>query len=156
MYKNILVAIAYGGNSNHLFKIGMDLALKYGATLTLSHIKNLHFVLPDYTSGSMYTPSDIVYYESNNGMEEILEKYKNEALAAGVKKVDVVVTASSTPALAITDVVAIGFECDLIVCGESSKKKGFLKIFGNTQNEIVKHANCDVLVVKNPTDEKEK
>ena len=147
MYKNILVSVAHGGNSNHLFKVGLEMALKYEATLTLSHIKNLQYILPNYASGSMYMPQDVVYYETNDGMEEILSKYKEEAIRKGVSKVDVVVTASSTPALAITDVVANGFDCDLILCG-ASDSKGFFKIFGNTTNDIIKNAKCDVLVVK--------
>lgn len=153
MYKNILVAISHGQNAYDLFQVGLNLALKTGAMLTLSHIKNLHIVLPDFTTASstMYNPNptEIFYYETNDGMKELLEKYKEEALEKGVHKVDVVITSSSTPALAITDVVAEGFECDLIICGESSRKKRFLKLFGNTANEIVKHAKCDVLVVKN-------
>jgi nucleotide-binding universal stress UspA family protein len=148
MYKNILVSVAHGGNSSHLFNVGLDLAIKNGASITLCHIKNLQYILPNYASGSMYMPQDVVYYETNDGMEDILKKYKEEAVKKGVPKVDVVITASSTPALAITEVVANGFDCDLIICGSSSSK-GFFKIFGNTTNEILKNAKCDVLVVKN-------
>ena len=134
MYKNILVAISHGKNAYRLFQVGMELALKTGATLTLGHVKNLHVVLPDYsTNSSLYQPSDIFYFETDNGMKELLEKYKEEALRRGVHKVDVVITSSSTPALAITDVIATGFDCDLIICGESSRKKRFLKLFGNDE-----------------------
>src|SRR5690554_3257944 len=103
MYTNILVAVAHGGNADHLVKVGTTLALQNKAILTLCHIKNLQFILPNYTTGSMYLPPDIVYYESEDGMEETLKKYKEEALKKGVKKVDVVVTSSSTPAIALTD-----------------------------------------------------
>lgn len=156
MYKNILVAISHGKNSYQLFQKGLELALKTGAMLTLGHIKNLHIVMPDYTSGAsgLYNPSEILYYETNDGMRELLEKYKEEALRKGVYKVDVVITSSSTPALAITDVIAEGFGCDLIICGESNRKKRFLKLFGNTTNEIVKHAKCDVLVIKHKEEDK--
>lgn len=156
MYNNILVAISHGKNAYRLFQIGLDLAFKTGAMLTLGHVKNLHVVMPDYsTSSNLYHPSDVFYYETDNGMKELLNKYKDEALKKGVKKVDVVMTSSTTPALAITDVIAPGFDCDLIICGDSSRKKRFLKIFGNTMNEIVKHAKCDVLVIKNNEEEQD-
>lgn len=154
MYKNILVAVAHGGNANHLVELGIQLAKKNDAILTLCHIKNLQFMFPNYTTGTMYIPQDIVFYESNNGMEEVLQKYKSHALKKGVKKVDVVVTSSSTPALAITKVVAEKFGCDLILCGESSRKKRILNFFGNTTNEILKNANVDVLIVKKSKENK--
>lgn len=154
MYNNILVSVAHSGNSNHLFKVGLDLALKYNAALTLCHIKSLQYIFPNYADGNLIIPQDVVFYEADTGMEEILNKYKEEALRKGVRKVDVVVTASSTPGLAITEVVAAGFGCDLIVCG-ASNSKGFFKIFGNTTNEIVKSAKCDVLVVKTNPKNKE-
>lgn len=153
MYNNVLVSVAHSGNAYELFKVGLEIALRHESRLTLCHIKNMQYILPNYASGSMYMPQDVVYYETNDGMEEILNKYKEEALSAGVEKVDVVVTASSTPSLAITEVVAAGFECDLIICG-SSNSKGLFKIFGNTSSDIVKHAKTDVLIVKNKKDEK--
>ncbi len=152
MYKNVLVAVSHGSNSFNLFKIGLDIALKNDARLTLCHIKNMQYIMPNYTNGSVYMPQDIVYFETNDGIEETLDKYKEDAYNAGIKKVDVVVTASSTPALAITSVVAKGFDCDLIVCG-SSNSKGFFKLFGNVATEIVKNSKCDVLVVKNKNEE---
>lgn len=147
MYKNILVSISHGSNSYNLFKVGLELALLNKAQLTLCHIKNLQYIMPNYTDGNVYVPQDIIYFETNDGIEDTLNKYKEEALKKGVSKVDVVVTTSASPAAAITSVVAPGFECDLIVCG-SSKSKGIFKIFGNVTAEIVKNAPVDVLVVK--------
>ncbi|QVK17823.1 universal stress protein [Mycoplasmatota bacterium] len=152
MYKNVLVAISHGSNAYHLFEVGLNIALKNQAKLTLCHIKNMQYIMPNYTNGSVYMPQDIVYFETNDGIEETLNKYKEEALNKGVTQVDVVVTASSTPARAITGVIAPGFDCDLIVCGSSSSK-GIFKLFGNMATEIVKHAPKDVLVVKNQSEE---
>jgi nucleotide-binding universal stress UspA family protein len=153
MYKNILVSISHGSNSYRLFQVGLDIALKYKAQLTLCHIKNLQYIMPNYANGSIYMPQDIIYFETNDGIEETLNKYKEEAIKKGISKVDVVVTASSTPALAITGVVTSGFDCDLIVCG-SSQSKGIFKIFGNVTGDIVKNASVDVLVVKNKEKDK--
>jgi len=147
MYKNVLVAVAHGAHAYKLFEIGLEIALKDQAHLTLCHIKNMQYIMPNYASGSVYMPQDIVYYETNDGIEETLNKYKEEALKQGVKEVEVVVSASSTPALAITEVVAKGFDCDLIICGSSSSK-GIFKLFGSVTTEIVKSATSDVLVVK--------
>lgn len=147
MYKNILVAISHGSNSYDLFKVGLEFALLNKANLTLCHIKNLQYIIPNYTDGNVYMPQDVIYFETNDGIEDTLNKYKEEALKKGVAKVDVVVTASSTPAISITNVVVPGFDCDLIICG-SSKSKGIFKIFGNVTGEIIKNTSVDVLVVK--------
>ncbi len=156
VYKNVLVSISHGSNSYLLFQKGLEIALNNKAQLTLCHIKNMQYIMPNFTNGSVYMPQDIVYFETNDGIEETLNKYKEEALKKGVSKVDVVVTASSTPALAITGVVATGFECDLIVCGSSSSKGWFFKLFGNVTSDIVKNAPVDVLVVKNVVNKDEK
>ena len=148
MYKNVLISVSHGANAYELFKVGLDIALKNDAKLTLCHIKNMQYIMPNYASGSVYMPQDVVYYETNDGIEETLNKYKEEALNKGIKRVEVAVTASSTPALAITEVIATGYDCDLIVCGSSSSK-GIFKFFGNVATEIVKTAPCDVLIVKN-------
>ncbi len=152
MYQNVLVAVSHGTKGYHLFQVGLDIALKNKAKLTLCHIKNMQYIMPNYTNGSVYMPQDIVYFETNDGIEDTLNKYKEEALRKGISKVDVAVTASSTPALAITGVVTPGYDCDLIVCGSSSNK-GIFKLFGNVATEIVKSAPCDVLVVKHQHDE---
>ena len=80
MYKNILVSISHGSNSYNLFKVGLELALKYRAQLTLCHIKNLQYIMPNYTDGNVYVPQDIIYFETNDGIEDTLNKYKDEAL----------------------------------------------------------------------------
>ena len=131
----------------HLFQVGLDVALKHKVRLPLCHIKNMQYIMPNYTNGSLHMPQDMVYFETNDGIEEVLNKYRDEAIKKGISNVDVVVTASSTPALAITGVVTPGFDCDLIVCG-SSNSKGIFKMFGNVSVEMVKNASCDVLVVK--------
>ncbi|HEY8364539.1 MAG TPA: universal stress protein [Haloplasmataceae bacterium] len=148
MYKNILVAISHGSNSYNLFQIGLDLALKYKAQMTLCHIKNLKYIIPNFANENVYMPQDIIYFETNDGIEDTLNKYRDEALVKGVLKVDVVVTASSTPALAITNVVVPGFGCDLIICGSSKSKGIFKKIFGNVTGDILKNTSVDVLIVK--------
>ncbi len=151
MYKNVLVSVSHGSNAYHLFQVGLNIAINNKARLTLCHIKNMQYIMPNYANGSVYMPQDIVYFETNDEIEETLNKYKEEALKKGISKVDVVVTASSTPALAITGVVTPGFDCDLIVCGSSSGK-GIFKMFGNVATEIVKNAPCDTLVVKHMTE----
>ena len=97
----------------------------------------------------MLSTTHIFKQDFSNYMDEELEKYKDDAIKAGVKDVEIVQTYSSSPGLAIAEVIAPGYEADLIVCG-ASNKSGFDRfLLGSVSLDIVKHAKCDVNVIRN-------
>ena len=90
----------------------------------------------------MLSTTHIFKQDFSNYMDEELEKYKEMALNQGVKEVEIVQTYSSSPGLAIAEVIAPGYEVDLIVCG-ASNKSGFDRfLLGSVSFDIVKHANA--------------
>ena len=58
-------------------------------------------------------------------------------------------TYSSSPGLAIAEVIAPGYDVDLIVCGASNKSGLDRFLLGSVSLDIVKHATCDVNVIRN-------
>lgn len=147
MYKRILIAVPNGEKAEEIIATGVNLALRYDAEIILCHIKNHTYMVNAIPSAETHVYASIVELAKNDSFDTILDKYSDECEEKGVKSVEVVTTYSSTPSLAITDVIAPGYLCDLIVCG-SSEKKGFFNFIGNTASSIVKNAKCDVHVVK--------
>lgn len=147
-YQNILIAIPKSERAHDIFKEGIKLAKIANAKVTLCHINENKYIFSGYPSAGIFFPHTFVEIEDPNDIEEVLNKYKEEAIKLGVKDVEIVITSSSTPALSITEVVATNYKCNLIVCG-CSEKKGIFKFLGSTAIDITKNAHCDVWVIKN-------
>ncbi|MBQ8993540.1 MAG: universal stress protein, partial [Turicibacter sp.] len=115
----------------------------------ICHIKKNTIIYTRIDPTGMLATTHIFNQDLSSYMDEELEKYKEEAKKAGVKDIEVVQTYSSSPGLAIAEVIAPGYEVDLIVCG-ASNKSGFDRfLLGSVSLDIVKHAKCDVNVIRN-------
>lgn len=149
MYRNILVAVDDSVKSKLAFKSAVETALAFDAKLTICHIKKNTIIYTPIDPTGMLATTHIFNQDLSTYMDEELEKYKQEAKKAGVKEIEVVQTYSSSPGLAIAEVIAPGYEVDLIVCG-ASNKSGFDRfLLGSVSLDIVKHAKCDVNVIRN-------
>ena len=149
MYRNILVAVDDSVKSKLAFKSAVETALAFDAKLTICHIKKNTIIYTPIDPTGMLATTHIFNQDLSTHMDEELEKYKQEAKKASVKEIEVVQTYSSSPGLAIAEVIAPGYEVDLIVCG-ASNKSGFDRfLLGSVSLDIVKHAKCDVNVIRN-------
>ena len=149
MYRNILVAVDDSVKSKLAFKSAVKTALAFDAKLTICHIKKNTIIYTPIDPTGMLATTHIFNQDLSTYMDEELEKYKQEAKKASVKEIEVVQTYSSSPGLAIAEVIAPGYEVDLIVCG-ASNKSGFDRfLLGSVSLDIVKHAKCDVNVIRN-------
>ncbi len=149
MYRNILVAVDDSVKSKLAFKSAVETALAFDAKLTICHIKKNTIIYTPIDPTGMLATTHIFNQDLSTYMDEELEKYKQEAKKLGVKEIEVVQTYSSSPGLAIAEVIAPGYEVDLIVCG-ASNKSGFDRfLLGSVSLDIVKHAKCDVNVIRN-------
>lgn len=149
MYRNILVAVDDSVKSKLAFKSAVETALAFDAKLTICHIKKNTIIYTPIDPTGMLATTHIFNQDLSTYMDEELEKYKQEAKKTGVKEIEVVQTYSSSPGLAIAEVIAPGYEVDLIVCG-ASNKSGFDRfLLGSVSLDIVKHAKCDVNVIRN-------
>ena len=149
MYRNILVAVDDSVKSKLAFKSAVETALAFDAKLTICHIKKNTIIYTPIDPTGMLATTHIFNQDLSTYMDEELENYKQEAKKLGVKEIEVVQTYSSSPGLAIAEVIAPGYEVDLIVCG-ASNKSGFDRfLLGSVSLDIVKHAKCDVNVIRN-------
>ncbi|MDE5977210.1 MAG: universal stress protein [Turicibacter sp.] len=149
MYQNILVAVDDSVKSRIAFQSAVETAKVFNAKLTICHIKKNTIIYSPMDPTGILASTYIFKQDFSDHMDGELEKYKEEAHKAGIKEVEVVQTYSSSPGLAISEIIAPGYEVDLIVCG-ASNKSGFDRfLLGSVSLDIVKHATCDVNIIRN-------
>jgi len=152
MYKNILAAIDNGPCAKSVSESAIAHALAFKAKLTLCHIKKNTIVYNSMISVGMLSTPHIIQ-DNSYSMDEELEHIKKEAMAAGVKEVEIVQTHSSTPGIAIADAIAPSYDVDLIVCGKSDKSHLNRLLLGSVSSNITHYAKCHVLLVQDVEDE---
>ncbi|HWL25411.1 MAG TPA: universal stress protein [Ureibacillus sp.] len=135
-YNNIVVAIDFSEQSIKAFRRAINVALENKASLLLVHVIDTQsFGIGAYNIKF----GDKVKAKSILDIENI----KNEANAAGVENVEVLVEAGS-PIGIITKLPDV----DLIICGATGYNSIENVVIGSVAERIVRLAKCDVLVVR--------
>jgi len=138
-YANIVVAVDGSKESESAFRKAIHIALRnVGANLILVHII-------DTQASAVY--DRLVLESAQKDSEDMLNVFKNEALSAGVERVETVVEFGS-PRSMITKELSTRLEADLIVCGAHGRTAVERYLIGSVSESIVRSATCDVLVVR--------
>ncbi|TQR18449.1 universal stress protein [Psychrobacillus vulpis] len=145
-YKQILVAVDGSKEAELAFKKSVSIAARNNATLNLINIIDTR----SFAAIEAYDRS--IAERAQSFAVNLLEGYKKEALAGGVKQVNVVVDYGS-PKTMISKDIAKKIEADLIICGATGLNAMERFLIGSVSEYIVRSAACDVLVVR--TEEKE-
>lgn len=148
MYKNILVAVDNNQFTDVIFNNAVGTALAFGSKLTICHIRRNTVVYNPIDPTGMMNPTHLFLQDFSYPMDEDLENMKKRAEKAGIHEVEIVQTFSSSPGLAIAEVIAPGYEADLIICGASNKSGLDHFLLGSVSKNIVKHSPVDVKLVK--------
>ncbi|MFS0689986.1 universal stress protein [Sporosarcina sp. 179-K 8C2 HS] len=143
VYKQIIVAIDGSDESQWAFKKAASIADRNDATLNLVTIVDTR----SYSSVEAYDRS--IAESAYKSAEEMLNKYKAEAVQAGVQNVNVLVEYGSPKAL-IAKELPNRLSADLIVCGATGLNKVERFVMGSVSENIVRSAKCDVLVIRRP------
>ena len=151
MYKNILAAIDNGRCMESVSEHAIKHAVAFDAKLTLCHIKKNTVLYKSMIPVGRSSESHIIQDHSYS-IDEELEKIKTDARDAGVKEVEIVQTHSSSPGIALADVIAPGYGADLIICGRSDKSSLNRLLLGSVSSNIINYAKCDVMLVRSKED----
>ncbi|WP_252504378.1 universal stress protein [Sporosarcina sp. Marseille-Q4943] len=143
VYKQIIVAIDGSDESGWAFKKAAAIADRNDATLNLVTIVDTR----SYSSVEAYDRS--IAESAYKSAEEMLNKYKAEAVQAGVQNVNVLVEYGSPKAL-IAKELPNKLSADLIICGATGLNKVERFVMGSVSENIVRSAKCDVLVIRRP------
>ena len=140
-YSRILVAIDGSKQAEWAYRKSLDIALRNSAVLNLvTVINNQSFGMVEAYDRNSAKKAKIT-------AKELMQKYKAQAESAGVEQVNVFIE-YGIPKQMIPRVMAEQTEADLIVCGATGLTGAERIIMGSISQSIVRHAKCDVLVVR--------
>lgn len=141
-YERILVALDGSDEAEYALQKGIETALTYESALAFCYIIDYHNIRelrqesPDLLSASERIGTDI------------LNRAKQSAEDQGVKQV-LTFLKEGPPKALISGEIAHEFGADLILSGGSGAGTFEKRIFGSVAASIVRHASCDVWIVKN-------
>lgn len=145
-YKNIIVAVDGSKEAEYALKEAINIAKRNEGTLFLTHIIDLR------TFSTINAYDQAIVKKADHYAEEMLQRYKTDALNSGVKDVQMIIEYGS-PKGKISKDVAQKYNADLIVCGATGLNAVERFLIGSVSEHIVRYAKCDVLVVRTPKDE---
>ncbi|MFC4409674.1 universal stress protein [Chungangia koreensis] len=138
-YYSIVVAVDGSIESEYAFRKALDIVKRNkDSWLSIVHII-------DTRAAAVY--DRMVLENAQKDTEELLNKYKNEAVSAGVEQVKTVVEFGSPRSMITKD---LNLNADLIVCGAHGRNAVERYFIGSVSESIVRSAKCDVLVVRTP------
>ncbi|WP_066259248.1 universal stress protein [Neobacillus drentensis] len=140
-YRSIVVAVDGSKEAEYAFRKSIDVAKRNkDSLLTIVNVINTR-------SFEAYDRSSVDRAQQRS--EELLNGYKAQAGAEGIKNTDVVIEYGS-PKTKITKELANLVEADLIICGATGLNAVELFLLGSVSEAIVRTAKCDVLVIRTP------
>jgi len=140
-YDHILVAIDGSIESERALGKSIEIAKRNNAKLLLAHVIDTRsFLLID-----SYDPD--IADRANKLAIDMLEKYQNLALDAGVVEVQYEIDYGS-PKVKIPKEMAKKHHVDLIVCGATGMNAVERFLIGSVSEHITRYSPCDVLIVR--------
>lgn len=146
VYNQIIVAVDGSKESEWAFKKAVAIAKRNDANLNLVNIIDTR----SYSAVEAYDRS--IAERAQSYAVDLLEGYKEQAVAAGLTHVNVIVEYGS-PKTMIPREIPKKIEADLIICGATGLNPVERFLIGSVSENIVRAAKCDVLVVRTPEDE---
>ncbi|SES35730.1 universal stress protein [Salipaludibacillus aurantiacus] len=140
-YNTILVAVDGSNEAKRAFRKAALLAKDHEAKLLLTHIVDTR------TFASVEHYDRTIFSEAEKYAREMLEEYKQLALADGLDDVTLILDYGS-PKVKIAKDVAKKYEVDLIVTGATGLNAVERFLIGSVSEHITRHAKCDVLIVR--------
>lgn len=136
-YENIAVAIDFSQQSLVALERAIEIAKQHEATLHLISIV-------DTQSFGAIGAYDLRYADQVKAERvEQIEQLKTKVIEAGVSRIETVVEAGSPKE------ILTSYEANLIVIGATGLSRVEKMVLGSVSEKVVRHAKCDVLIVRN-------
>lgn len=141
-YKNIVVAVDGSKLGEAAFKKALDVAKRnVDSTLHIIHVIDT----------SISTSFDMLYDNMveliRKHGEVLLDSYELQAQEAGVQNVNKILT-KGTPKNVLAKRLSEHVHADIIICGATGLNALEQIFIGSNTEAIVRHAKCDVLIVR--------
>jgi nucleotide-binding universal stress UspA family protein len=137
MFEHILVAVDGSPQSSKTVPFGVDLAQKYGSTVTVVHVReHARYEGSDVDFGPPITAEDLV--------QSVVAMFREAGVEANgeIRRV----SPGNTPEQIIE--VADASHADLIVMGTRGMTEWKSLLLGGVANKVLHHATCPVLLVR--------
>ena len=141
MYKNILIAVDGSHEAEWAFNKAVAVAKRNDAKLTIMNVIDSR----TYTSFEVYDSN--FTEKSKSFAEKLLDGYRQIAEEEGLTNVETKLEFGSPKSIIPKKATEEG-NIDLIMCGTSGLNAVERFIVGSVSEAIVRHAECDVLVVR--------
>ena len=145
-YTNILVAVDGSTESEWAFKKAIEIAKRNDAQITIAHI------IDTRTFATVEAYDRTISERADMFARELMEKYKSQAIDAGVQHVEYVIDYGS-PKIIIPKEIAKKNNVDLIICGATGMNAVERFLIGSVSENITRYAPCDVLVIRTDKEE---
>ncbi len=137
MFERILVAVDGSSQSSKTILAGIDLAQRYGATVTVLHVRE--FEKYEGSDVDLGPPQD-----AQSLVNEVVGRFSEAGIQATgeIRRV--------TPGLTSDEIVRVAEQADanLIVMGTRGMSEFRSIVLGGVANKVVHHAHCPVLLVR--------
>lgn len=140
-YKNILVAVDGSTTGKLAFHRAINICQQNHAALHIAHIIDTQ----SFPTMEAYTPNFAEQAEQQG--KELLQEYIEIAKANELPSIKTIIQFGSPKHLLPTELVE-EHHIDLLVCGSSGLNLAERLVLGSVSENIVRHASCDVLVVR--------
>lgn len=140
-YENILVAVDGSEAADKAFKKSLAVAKSNDARLIITH------VVDSRSFATVEAYDKTAAQRAEDHAKELLENYVKEAEAVGITNVVTSIKFGS-PKVVISKEVAEEFNVDIILCGATGLNAVERFLIGSVSESIMRHATCDVLVVR--------
>ncbi|WP_417899328.1 universal stress protein [Bacillus haimaensis] len=140
-YRNILVAIDGTEEAKLAFHKAIHLCLQNNAALFIAHVIDIRSI------ATMEAYAVTMTEEAEAHARELLHEYGEVAKRKGIHTVKTIMEFGS-PKQTLPNEIAEDHHIDLMVCGSSDMNLAERLVSGSVSEKIVRHANCDVLVVR--------
>ncbi|CAM3211673.1 universal stress protein [Vagococcus fessus] len=142
-YQRILVGIDGSDQAREAFDKALAVAERNKAKIFVAHIiENRLYGNMGY---SLVNP-DLIQQETDRS-KEVLEEYKEYAHSKGIDEVETILAFGSPKTLMAED-LPTAHKTDLIMVGQSGLSAVEKLMMGSVSDYIIRHAPCDVLVVR--------
>ena len=143
-YQNIVVAVDGSELGELAFQKSIDVAKRnIGSTLHIIHVIDTSF------SASFDMLYDNMVELVRKHGEVLLDRYELEAKEAGIVNVNKILT-KGTPKNVLSKKLSEHAPADIIICGATGLNAMEQMFMGSSTEAIVRHAICDVLIVRTP------
>jgi nucleotide-binding universal stress UspA family protein len=149
--QTILLPTDFSDCANFALPYAANIARATGASLICLHVVETVVPAVGYTGMSEPLPIGDISGQLEDSAERELPKFAESEACSGLKVEELIVHGE-----AATEIVRVAKErsVDLIVVSSHGRTGWGRILFGSTAEAVVRHAECPVLVVKPPAEEK--